>query len=355
METWDLSDIGCGVSAIKTSLTNITKDILIKISEEIRKVIPTGFHKHSKEQDESLMPDFIDPVLNSPFRFDPLDNRRWMYYPIIVREYDNARKSLGTLGGGNHFIEIQQDQDGHIWIMIHSGSRNLGKQVCNHYNNIAKQLNKRWHSNIDPNSDLAFLPLDSEEGQCYLREMEYCVKYALANRTLMMNNIIKIFERIFFGKEGNLFNQNNYSLYKIPNYSIIDIPHNYASIENHFNENVIVHRKGAILAREGTIGIIPGSQGTKSYIVRGWGNPESFMSCSHGAGRVMSRKRAKLELNLQDEINKMNTLGIIHNITNIDNLVESSSAYKNIDEVMENQKDLVDILIELKPLCVVKG
>ena len=137
--------------------------------------------------------------------------------------------------------------------------------------------------------------------------------------------------------------------------SFINIAHNYAQLENHFGKNVAVHRKGATLARKGTIGIIPGSQGTNSYIVEGLGNEQSFQSCSHGAGRVMGRKQAQKNLNLEDEINKMNKLGIVHNMSKIEDLDESPSAYKDIDEVMNNQSDLVKILVKLKPLSVIKG
>lgn len=314
-------DIGCGMCAVKTSLTEIDTDTLKKIMGEIRKAVPVGFNHHKEAQDESLMP-------------------KSNYGLIVGEQYDNALTQIGTLGGGNHFIEIQKGSDGHIWIMIHSGSRNLGLKIADHYNKLAKELNDKWHSGIDPKWDLAFLPVDSEEGQDYIREMNYAVEFALANRKLMMHRI----GDIFVANTGCHFPED-----------IINIAHNYASLENHFGENVMIHRKGATLAREGTIGIIPGSQGTSSYIVKGKGNIQSFKSCSHGAGRKMGRNVACKTLNLEEEIKKLDDQGIIHGIRNVNDLDEASGAYKPIDEVMRNQEDLVEILVELKPLAVIKG
>lgn len=224
--------------------------------------------------------------------------------------------------------------------MIHSGSRNIGYQVANHYNKLAISLNEKWHSKVPKEWQLAFLPIDSKEGQAYLEEMQYCVNFALANRSLMMDRIKAAFsetiENIEFG-------------------DMINIAHNYATIEHHFGKNVMIHRKGATRAYTNDIGIIPGSQGTKSYIVKGLGNTESFKSCSHGAGRVMGRKQAQRELSLKDEIKKMEQQGILHSIRSEKDLDEAAGAYKDIDAVMENQKDLVEIIVELLPLAVIKG
>ncbi len=272
-----------------------------------------------------------------------------MKIKITKEKYEKKRKELAgqlaSLGGGNHFLEIQKGSDGHIWIMIHSGSRNLGKQVADYYNKVAKSLNEKWHAGIDPKWDLAFLPMDSEEGKAYLREMQYCVDFALANRKLMMERII------------NIFFENNAVHYdkRFGNEDMINIAHNYAKMENHFGENVMVHRKGATLATEDTIGIIPGSQGTKSYIVKGKSNKDSFNSCSHGAGRKMGRKDAERRLNLEEEIKKLNDQGILHAIRGVHDLDEAIGAYKDIDVVMKNQEDLVEILVELQPLAVIKG
>ena len=318
-------DIGCGMCAVKTSLTDISKDNLKKIMGRIREMVPLGFEHHKNSQPENLMPSIEKIVKNG----------------IVERQYIAALKQLGTLGGGNHFIEIQEGSDGHIWIMIHSGSRNIGLKVADHYNKLAKKLNERWFTSVEKTKDLAFLPIETDEAKNYLTEMQYCVDFAFANRKLMMSNIELAFIEQFGADYQSL--------------DFVNIAHNYAEWENHYNAHVIVHRKGATSAREGEIGIIPGSQGTKSYIVKGKGNPESFTSCSHGAGRQMGRKQAQRTLDLDTEISKLDKQGIIHAIRNQEDLDEAPGAYKDIDVVMENQNDLVDIMVELRPLAVIKG
>jgi len=333
-------DIGCGMCAVKTSLTEIDTETLKKIMGEIRKAVPVGFNKHKEMQNETLMPD-------SEIYCTPLNDSNNPRSFIINNEFNNALKSLGTLGGGNHFIEIQKGDDGHIWIMIHSGSRNLGLKVANHYNKLAIELNKKWHTGVDPKLELAFLPTNSKEGQDYIREMNYCTEYALANRKLMIDRIINVFNDVHWGNE--VIGMSLLEDIKI------NIAHNYARLENHFGENVWVHRKGATSAKEGQLGIIPGSQGTKSYIVKGKGNRESFTSCSHGAGRLMSRTKAKQDLNLKEQIKILDDQNIVHGIRHENDLDEAPGSYKDIDIVMENQKDLVDIVVELSPLGVIKG
>ncbi len=320
-------DIGCGMCAVKTTLEHVSHPVLKDIMTDIREVVPLGFKHHKSAQGPENMPHHgeVDPSQN----------------PIVAREYDKAEYQVGTLGGGNHFIEIQKDENNHIWIMIHSGSRNIGKQVADHYNRLAAELNEKWKSPVPRSAQLAWLPLDSDEGQTYLREMQYCVDFAFANRKLMMKRITDVFKQHF---KGN-FNA----------FPMINIAHNYAALETHNGKDLVVHRKGATLAENGTIGIIPGSQGTQSFIVKGKGNPQSFNSCSHGAGRVMGRKQAQRSLNLKEEIKKLNEKGIIHAIRTQKDLDEATSAYKNIDVVMNNQKDLVDIIHHLTPLAVVKG
>lgn len=335
-------DIGCGMCAVKTSLTELDTPTLKKIMGEIRKAVPVGFEHHKQKQDESLMPQGVGESVIPP-GLEPGDRKFESchpdQYPIVSREYQKALTQIGTLGGGNHFIEIQKGSDGHIWIMIHSGSRNFGLQIAKYYNDTAIKLNEKYYSAIDKKQELAFLPLDTEEAKAYLREMNYAVEFALANRELMMNNILNIF--------GEVTNCNN----EEP----INIAHNYARFEHHFGKDVIIHRKGATLATKDTIGIIPGSQGTKSYIVKGLGNPDSFESCSHGAGRKMGRKDAERNLNLTEEIKKLDDQGIVHAIRGIHDLDEASGAYKNIETVMENQKDLIEVLVELSPLGVIKA
>ncbi len=318
-------DIGCGMCAVKTSLDHISHPQLKNVMADIRDATPLGFKRHKSIQDEKHMPANTDPHSME----------------VVSREFESARYQVGTLGGGNHFIEIQKGSDGKIWIMIHSGSRNIGKQVADHYNRLAVRLNEQWKSPVPRSAQLAYLPLDTRESQKYIKEMQYCVDFALANRKLMMSRILDIFSDQF-KSEFNAF-------------PMINIAHNYAAKETHFGKEVIVHRKGATLAENGTTGIIPGSQGTQSYIVKGKGNPESFNSCSHGAGRVMGRKQAQRSLNLKEEIKKLNEKGIIHAVRSVRDLDEAASAYKDINQVMRNQKDLVEILVELTPLAVVKG
>ena len=269
-------DIGCGMCAVKADI-KVTPNIQNRLKEilrDIREKVPVGFKHHKRAQDESLMPQDYDTGSME----------------VVRAEYSSALRQLGTLGGGNHFIEIQKDNENYIWIMIHSGSRNIGKQVADYYNKLAKKLNKQWNSPVPSKADLAYLPFTTEEAHKYYEEMNYCVDFALANRKLMLTRVQEVFSNFFpninFGK-------------------IINIAHNYAAWENHFGKDVVVHRKGATSAHKGELGIIPGSQGTKSYIVEGLGNPESFASCSHGAGRKMGRNEAIRSLSLEDEIRKL--------------------------------------------------
>ncbi|RWX50210.1 tRNA-splicing ligase RtcB [Candidatus Electrothrix marina] len=319
-------DIGCGMCAVRTSIQEIEQDALKKIMGDIRKRIPVGFKHHKKAQDESFMPDSSSGCLDE--------------LKIVRGEYRSALKQLGTLGGGNHFLEIQQGSDGFIWLMIHSGSRNLGYKVAHHYNKLAIALNRKWHTSVPEKWQLAFLPFDGRKGQGYLQEMQYCVDFALANRQLMMQGMQETFAEVVGDVQFA---------------EMINIAHNYAAMEHHFKKDVMIHRKGATRAYAGQLGIIPGSQGTASYIVQGRGEPESFMSCSHGAGRRMGRKQAQKELDLAAEKERLDAIGVIHSIRHVKDLDEAPGAYKDISKVMDNQKDLVDIQVELRPLAVIKG
>lgn len=309
-------DIGCGMTAIQTDIKDVTEEELKTWMGKIREVIPAGFNHNKEPQKNKLFDDAPD-------------------IPIIQQELSSAKKQLGTLGGGNHFIEIQKGDDGFIWIMIHSGSRNLGFKTAKVYNDIAKQLCERWYSEI-PNNDLAFLPMETPEAKEYFEAMNFCLDFAFTNRSHMMAKIMLI-----IGEKHFDINKR------------INIHHNYAIWENHFGKNVVVHRKGATRAYENETGIIPGSMGTASYVVEGLGNEMSFKSCSHGAGRRMGRKQATRELSLEEEQKKME--GIIGKPRSQNDLDEAPGAYKDIDIVMENQKDLVKIKVKLKPLAVIKG
>ncbi len=320
-------DIGCGVCAMQTTLTDIDNETLKDIIAAIRQAIPTGFKHHKHKQNAGLMPKIQGNLDISELK-------------IVDREYENGLRQLGTLGGGNHFIEIQKGSDKRIWIMIHSGSRNLGYQVANHYNKLAIKLNQKWKTEVNLKWQLAYLPVSSHQGRQYLLEMQFCVDFALANRLHMMQRIEEILLSYCVGVD-----------FADP----INIAHNYAAPEKHFGSEVIVHRKGATRAQKNEKGIIPGSQGTTSFIVEGKGNSESFCSCSHGAGRKLGRKQAQRTLNLKAEIEHLDKQNILHGIRSRRDLDEAAGAYKDIHAVLENQKDLVDILVTLQPLAVVKG
>jgi tRNA-splicing ligase RtcB len=318
-------DIGCGICSVQTSLTEIDQPLLKKIIKAIRQTIPCGFKHHPTKQHSELMPKSAE-----------YSGR----LEIITREYENALTQLGTLGGGNHFIEIQRGSDDHIWIMIHSGSRNLGYQVANHYNKVAIQHNKKSRPAVDPKWQLAYLSLHSSAGQKYLTEMQYCVDFALGNRLHMMAQVQEIFKSLC-----------GYVRFAEP----LNIAHNYAAMEKHFGKEVLIHRKGATRAFAQEPGVIPGSQGSTSYIVKGLGNEESFCSCSHGAGRKLGRKQAQRTLKLQEEIAHLDKQNILHGIRSKRDLDEAAGAYKDIRTVLHNQRDLIEVMVRLQPLAVVKG
>ena len=314
-------DIGCGMCALRTSLSDITHKDLKLIMSDIRKLVPVGFKHHSTKQSDIWMPPLQDEL------------------PIVIQEFESATFQVGTLGGGNHFIEIQRGSDGYIWIMIHSGSRNIGYTVAGHYHKLAiDETRKRGNKDIP--ADLSYFLKGEANFELYFKEMDYCMAFALNNRKLMMERVKEAFTNTIPNVEFHDF---------------INKPHNFAAYETHFGKEVIVHRKGATRAFKAEWGMIPGSQGTNSYLVVGKGNPDSFSSCSHGAGRVMSRAKARKTLDLKSEISKLHQLGIIHAIRNKSDLDEAPSSYKDIKEVMSLQQDLVEIKVELTPLAVIKG
>lgn len=320
-------DIGCGMCAVKSNykVTDISQDVLRKkIMNGIRQRIPLGMAHHTHPQPETCLP----------------NGHEVERMEVVKRRQSAIVYEVGTLGGGNHFIELQKDEEGNLWVMLHSGSRNLGKLVCEHYNKLAQQLNARWHTVVDEKLRLPFLPVGSVEFKNYWAEMQYCIDFALCNRSLMMQRIQEV---ITDALPGIAFEP------------MINIAHNYAAWENHYGQNVIVHRKGATLAREGMMGIIPGSQGTASYIVEELGNAASFNSCSHGAGRVLSRTAAIASLDLQAEVAQLEAKGIVHAIRSQDDMQEATGAYKDIEEVIANQTDLIKVKTKLLPIAVIKG
>lgn len=311
-------DIGCGMLAVRTNLTDIDIEDHKAIRGLIRAAVPMGFNKH------------VSPRVWKGFEGAPI------HIPVIAEHLDNARLQLGTLGGGNHFIEVQRGSDGFIWYMIHSGSRNIGKQICDTYNRIATEVG------INELKDLPYFTMDMPESVDYGTAMDFALDFAHANRAEMSRQIKIAFTEILGDVEC---------------VEEINIHHNYASLEEHGGHLVVVHRKGATLANADTTGIIPGSQGTPSYIVRGKGNPDSFNSCSHGAGRVMSRTKAtglnrrgkrKFEaaISIEAATESMGGLLCRFNERNVD---EAPQAYKDIKAVMAAQDDLVEILVELQP------
>lgn len=311
-------DIGCGMCFVKSNkfVKDIDKDTIKNIMSDIRKKIPigTGGKRSNIEIGKKYLPTSKTTL------------------PIVEKEIHNSLVSMGTLGSGNHFIELQENEDGYLCIMIHSGSRNLGLKVATYYNNLALK-----YSNVE--SEIPYLHIESDEGKLYFEEMKYCVEYALKNRFVMIDII----------KESIL----NYidCLFE----PMINIAHNYAAMEEHYGSKVLVHRKGATLADKETIGIIPGSQGTSSYIVHGKGNQESFMSSSHGAGRILSRTAAKKNLNLKEQKDILDKQNIIHSIRTEKDLDEAPGAYKDIDWVISQQEDLIEVMHKLKPIAVIKG
>jgi|SRR5690625_208741 len=314
-------DIGCGMCSLRTNLKEIDTEDLKQIMGLIRDTVPVGFKHHNQAQDESWMPE------------------RKGNLPIVNQEYDNGRYQVGTLGGGNHFIEIQKGSDGYIWIMVHSGSRNIGYTVANHYHKQAvKETEERGEKDVP--KDLSYFVRGTENFDNYINEMNYCIEFALQNRKLMMERVKNAFQKVLPDVEFSNF---------------INKPHNFAAVEEHFGEKLIVHRKGATRAEKGEWGMIPGSQGTKSYLVRGKGNPLSFNSCSHGAGRVMSRAKARRTLSLKDEVARLKKQGVLHALRHKKDLDEAPSSYKDIEEVMSQQEDLIEIMVELQPLAVVKA
>jgi tRNA-splicing ligase RtcB len=256
--------------------------------------------------------------------------------------------NLGTLGGGNHFIEIQKADSGVIWIMLHSGSRNMGQRIATCYHNAAKNRNEAEGIEL-PDTHLAFLSSDDESGRNYIRDMNHALEYALENRRIMMANIKEILSDFFPAIEFQLE---------------VNIHHNYAALEEHNGNHYWIHRKGATSARKGETGIIPGSMGTLSYIVEGLGNPESFMSCSHGAGRRMGRAEANRTLTLAECDTAMQ--GIVYDRfgysrtkgpdgKKLHDLSEAPLAYKDINAVIDAESDLIKPIVQLSPLAVLKG
>jgi tRNA-splicing ligase RtcB (3'-phosphate/5'-hydroxy nucleic acid ligase) len=335
-------DIGCGMGFVGTNIRtadlkaiNTPNGPLIQgIIGDILRNIPVGFAKHKSTQTSYT----LDKAINE------LD--KYAQDIELIGEINAGYYQIGTLGGGNHFIELQEDEDGYLGIMVHSGSRHFGKQVCDHFNKLAKQLNEKWYSSVPLEHRLSFLPVETEEGQRYINWMNLSLDFAYENRAKMLAKTKDILEKWIDKYTGAVVSYTDE----------INCHHNYASLENHYNKNVWVHRKGATRAREGEIGIIPGAMGSFSYIVRGKGNLESFCSSSHGAGRRYSRTAAMKNFSTEEVMLDLKQQGVVLGKNNKADVPEESRfAYKDIDEVMANQKDLVTPIKKLKTIGVVKG
>jgi tRNA-splicing ligase RtcB len=320
-------DIGCGVALARTDVTvaRLKRDRLGRILTMIEKSVPTGMRSHAQTVDrERALADIGLPLPDSI-------EKAW---------FDRAVQQLGTLGSGNHFLEVQRDSDGRVYVMLHSGSRSLGKTICDAYFKRALALNERWHSQL-PDRELAYLPVGTSDYDAYWSAMEFALRYAEENRRRMMAAA----EAAFWAFGGM-------SSWEI----VVDIHHNYAAWENHEGRNGIVHRKGAVRARAGETVLIPGSMGTASYVAEGLGNPESFETCQHGAGRAMSRHAARAQKTSDQVYRDMEKLGIaLYCSAPKDVAEEAAFAYKDIDEVMAASADLIRPVTRLVPLGVVKG
>jgi tRNA-splicing ligase RtcB len=335
-------DIGCGMGFVRSNIKVADiKDIMTPNGSLIQSMIgdilrnvPVGFRHHKK----------IQPSYTLDIALEELD--KYEDDKELLGQLEAGYYQIGTLGGGNHFIELQEDDDGYLCIMLHSGSRNFGKQVCDYFNYAAKSLNEKWYSSVPKEYRLAFLPCDTHEGKQYINWMNLALNFAYENRSKMLLSVKAILDK-WIGK---------YTDFSIEFGDEINCHHNYASLEHHYDRNVWVHRKGATRVRAGEIAIIPGAMGSYSYIVAGKGNPESFCSSSHGAGRRYSRKAAMQNFTSEQVILDLREQGVVLGKNNKADVAEESRfAYKDIDEVMANQSDLVTPITRLKTIGVVKG
>ncbi len=322
-------DIGCGMGAVKLSLRaeNLPEN-LKKIRQEFERSIPVGYEGHISPAFEKS--GFLKLECNA------LLSEQKNLAKNSQSLSEKASLQLGTLGGGNHFIELCLDTKGNVWILLHSGSRHIGKVLAEHHITQAKKL---AHNAELPDPDLAVFLSHTPEMKAYRHDLKWAQAYAMLNRKLMMSLLVQSLEK-FYPRE------------KLKPLNEIWCHHNYVAEEYHFGEKVLLTRKGAISAKLGEMGIIPGSMGTKSFIVEGLGNPDSFCSASHGAGRKMSRNKAKKNFKISDLLHQTQGVECRKDIGVLD---EIPGAYKNIHQVMENQKDLVKIVTELKQVLCVKG
>ena len=335
-------DIGCGMAYVKTSIpvkalkeTMTGSGNLVQgIVGDILRNIPVGFAHH-----KTPMPCYtLDRAMEELSLYEA-DSE-------LLGQLEAGYFQVGTLGGGNHFIELQEDEEGFLSVMLHSGSRHFGKSVCDYFHQKAREQNCCWYSQVPDEYRLAFLPVDTPEGRQYLNWMNLSMDFARENREKLMLAVKAVLEK-WIGRYTDL---------ELKYEEEINCHHNYAALENHFGENVWVHRKGAVRARKGELTVIPGAMGSYSYVVRGLGNPESFCTSSHGAGRAYSRRGAMEAFSCEEVMVDLKNQGVILGKKNKKDVAEESRfAYKDIDRVMENQKDLVEPVRRLRTIGVVKG
>ena len=329
-------DIGCGMMAVQTTLrADQLPDSLTATRSDIEAAVPHGRTDNGGKNDRGAWGEIPSSPGN---RWSGLSDR----YAAITDKHPKAlapnnARHMGTLGTGNHFIEVCLDEGDQVWVMLHSGSRGCGNRIGTYFIQAAKKEMERWFINL-PDKDLAYLVEGSELFDDYIEAVEWAQDYAYENRKEMMSAILATLRNT------------------LPDFAVTDMAvnchHNYVTKENHFGANVWLTRKGAVRAREGDLGIIPGSMGVRSYIVRGKGNPVSFCSCSHGAGRAMSRGQAKKEFSLEDHAKATEGVECRKDADVID---ETPGAYKDIDAVMAAQADLVEVVHTLKQVICVKG
>lgn len=332
-------DIGCGMVAVQTNLVaSDLPDNLREVRSAIEKLVPHGRTNNGGLGDRGAWHEAPAENLSWFAMMEPRLNGICFKHPSLSKPAQRAINHLGTLGSGNHFIEVCLDQHDSVWVMLHSGSRGIGNAIGRHFIELAKQDMRYWFINL-PDQDLAYFPEGTEHFNDYCVAVNWAQDYAFLNRSCMLEatllGISRALDRSVFGQT-----------------TAVNCHHNYVERENHFGANVFVTRKGAVRAREGDFGIIPGSMGARSYIVRGKGNPESFHSCSHGAGRKMSRTAARKEFTVEDHIAATQGVECRKDEGVID---ETPAAYKNIDDVMKAQASLVDVVATLKQVLCVKG
>jgi tRNA-splicing ligase RtcB (3'-phosphate/5'-hydroxy nucleic acid ligase) len=331
-------DIGCGMMATRTTLrASDLPDGLAKIRSRIEAAVPHGRTSKGGKNDHGA---WRRPPQQIQAAWAPLASR----YQAIVSKHPRVGKGndlnqLGTLGSGNHFIELCLDESDSVWIMLHSGSRGVGNRIGSYFIELAKQEALKTNLNL-PDINLAWLDEGSRYFDDYIEAVQWAQDFAATNRELMMASVLRALA------EGDDLPPFQADL------EVVNCHHNYVAVEEHFGEEVFVTRKGAVRAREDDLGIIPGSMGARSFIVRGKGNPDSFHSCSHGAGRVMSRTEAKKRFTLQDHVNATAGVECRKDKAVID---ETPMAYKSIEAVMAAQNDLVEVVHTLRQVVCVKG